>query len=142
MPYIENISRSQIEKGDHWNKGQDSVLIQIIDPGKRYPKPNSDFLEVFQFEIADFTDRWHDYNDPKVFNSVQAAAIVKILANALDNKRNVTIHCNMGASRSAAVTTIGSFLGFQRRDNYKEYPNERMLKLMEMELHENYRDYI
>lgn len=144
MLYIENVSLKDIIKGDHWNRGKDSILIQIADPGDNFPKPAVKFERVLQFHIKDYTDVWHDYNDPKVFNLDQANEILQILVYALNTDRNVTVHCNAGISRSAAVAQVGSYLqGFTRKKpEWQCYPNERILKLMEIEISNNFRDYI
>lgn len=140
MPYIENISLRQAVKGDHWNRGQDSVLIQIVNPAYGFPNPGVKFSEVFQFEILDAEDRDSFHEDAK-FSKEQAAQIVKILVDALNANKNVTVHCHMGVSRSGAVAIIGSFIGFELRTR-NQVPNWRMQKFMERELCDNYQDYI
>ena len=140
MPYIENISLRQAVKGDHWNRGQDSVLIQIVNPAYGFPNTSTKFSEVFQFEILDAEDRDNFHEDAK-FSTEQAAQIVKILVDALDANKNVTVHCHMGISRSGAVALIGSFIGFELRTK-NQVPNRLMQKLMERELYNNYQDYI
>ncbi len=138
MPYIENISIRQIEKADHWNRGQDSVLIQIVNPGFKFPKPQVKFLEVHQFEILDAEDRDSHFIDEVKFSKMQASKIIDILLDAARQDRNVTVHCHMGISRSGAVALIGSFIGFDLRTN-NQVPNMRMMKYLELELHT--RDY-
>lgn len=140
MPYIENISLRQVVKGDHWNKGQDSVLIQIINPGSEFPKPAVKFSEVYQFEVLDAEDR-DNFPDEAKFSKEQAAEIVAILIKALEAELNVTVHCHMGVSRSGAVALIGSFIGFHLRTR-NQIPNFRMQKLLEIELYNNYESYI
>ena len=128
MPYIENISLKQAVKGDHWNRGADSVLIQIVNPALGFPKTKVKFLEVHQFEILD--------EEPK-FSEEQATAICKILSDALKSDRNVTVHCHMGIARSGAVAIIGHFMGFDLCTK-NQVPNHRMQKPLECEFRNNY----
>lgn len=142
MPYIENVSYSDIQQGKHFNKGKDSVLIQIINPGhyNGYPKPKDKFIEVHQFEILDAGD-YDGFQEDALFTQEQAEEIMSILVKALDSGKNVLVHCHMGVSRSGAVALVGSFIGFQLRHK-GQVPNRRMLKLLEREIYNNYQDYI
>lgn len=144
MPqYIENVSYADIQKGAHFNKGSESVLIQIINPGhyNGFPKPKQDFLEVHQFEIFDAGDHDEGFPEDALFTREQAAAIMKILIAALDQGKNVVVHCHMGISRSGAVAIVGSFIGFQLRHN-GQMPNRRMQKFLEWEIYNNYQEYV
>lgn len=139
MPYIENISLRQIVKGDHWNRGQDSVLIQIVNPGFGFPETKEKFCSVYQFEVSDEDDLYSTKDG--LFTTQQAAEITKVLIDALDSNKNVTVHCHMGISRSGAVALVGSFIGFELRTK-NQVANRRIQCYMERELFNNYQDYI
>lgn len=139
MLYIENISLKAAQKGQHFNKGADTVLIQIANIGFGFIRTKDTFQEVHQFEVSDNDDLYS--TDEGLFTQKQASEIVKVLIDALNAKKNVTIHCHMGISRSGAVALIGSFIGFKLR-THNQIANRRMQCFMERELFNNYKDYI
>lgn len=141
--YIENISYADIQKGAHFNKGSESVLIQIINPGhySGFPKPKQKFLEVHQFEILDAGDNDNGFPEDVLFTKQQASQIMAILIKALNEEKNVVVHCHMGISRSGAVAIVGSFIGFKLRHT-AQIPNRRMQKFLEQEIYNNYQDYV
>lgn len=139
MPYIENVSLKAAQKGQHFNKGENSILIQIVNPGFGFPRTKEKFCSVYQFEVSDEDDLYS--NKEGLFTTQQAAEITKALIDALDSNKNVTVHCHMGISRSGAVALVGSFIGFELRTN-NQIANRRIQCFMERELFDNYQDYI
>ena len=53
MGWIQNISMLRAKEGDHPNPGENSMLIQIVDPAFGFPKTKYKFSEVYQFEFLD-----------------------------------------------------------------------------------------
>ena len=53
MPWIENVSLADIPKGRHHNAGENSMLIQIVDPDMEFPQPTHKFKETHQFKFLD-----------------------------------------------------------------------------------------
>ena len=63
-PWIQNVSLADIPKGFHIAAGENSMLIQIVDPAMEFPTPKYKFKEVHQFEFLDLeeNDQWgHEY---------------------------------------------------------------------------------
>lgn len=140
MPYIENLSLSNIVKGIHMNRPNDSILIQIVTPGDDFPKPWYDFSEVYQFEISDLVNK-EFFDKDSNFTEKHASQIVKILIDAYNNNKNVVVHCAAGLSRSGAVACVGRMLGFELRYN-NQIPNLNMLKMMEQVVFENHIEHV
>lgn len=139
MPYIENLSLSNIVKGIHKNKANESILIQIVSPEDDFPEPKDKFLEVHQFVIADLIDR-EAFEQDAHFTKEHAAQIVRILVDAYNADRNVIAHCAAGLSRSGAVAFIGRILGFELRYN-NQIPNPNMMRLMESVIMDDHMDH-
>jgi molecular chaperone GrpE len=53
MPWIENVSFGDIPRGRHHNAGENSMLIQIVDPDMEFPVPMHTFKETHQFKFLD-----------------------------------------------------------------------------------------
>jgi len=119
--WIQNISMRRLMDGDHTNPGKDSVLIQIVDPDREFPKPKFKFSEVHQFRFLDLEedDSWGE--DQKITDE-QALDIVNILKSAHDSRKNVIVHCHLGVCRSGAVCEVGTMMGFKDRRTYRN-PN-------------------
>jgi predicted protein tyrosine phosphatase len=120
MPWIENVSLSDIPKGRHHRAGENSMLIQIVDPGMDFPKPMHQFKETHQFEFLDIEEdgmtntgdgRMIDLSEFAVTQD-QADQLVALLQRALENRMNIVVHCVAGVCRSGAVCEIGVMMGF------------------------------
>ena len=118
MPFIQNTSLYNIERGFHFDAGENSFLIQISDPDMEFPKPKKDFRKIFQFKFLDL----EDLSDPMSISNEQAKEIARILKEALASRANVIVHCHMGVCRSGAVAEAGVVLGFDDTETYRQ-PN-------------------
>lgn len=133
MPWIENVSASDICKRFHHDAGPNSMLIQIMDPPGDFPTPKHEFKEVHRFQFLDIEDN-DEALDPEMFISEeQAKSMVALLHHAFDKNMNVVVHCYAGVSRSGAVATIGEQMGFMLVEGFRS-PNTRVMRLMMGEL--------
>jgi predicted protein tyrosine phosphatase len=119
-PWIENISLGAVAKGEHYDAGENSMLIQIVDPGTEFPTPKFAFKEVRQFFFLDVED--DDYE--KIYYAAaitddDAAGLAEALKHAYANHMNVVVHCHMGVCRSGAVAEVGVMMGFQDTERFR-----------------------
>lgn len=113
MPWIQNVAFADIPKRHHIDAGENSMLIQIVDPCMEFPVPMHNFKEVHQFEFLDLEkDDMPDAEEFKITDE-QAEQLVTLLQKALDNHMNVVVHCVAGVCRSGAVCEVGVMLGFK-----------------------------
>ncbi len=121
MPWIQNVAYTDIAKKHHVAVGENSMLIQIVDPGMEFPKPAHQFKEIHQFEFLDLErdDKWGE--EFKVTDE-QAAKLVALLQHALEKCMDVVVHCVAGVCRSGAVCEIGVMLGFRDTEAFRS-PN-------------------
>ena len=130
MPWIQNVSMSDIRQGFHIDPGFNSMLIQIVDPTYEFPVPKYQFKEVHQFEFLDAEqdDKWDD--EFKITDQ-QAEQLVGLLQHAMANRMNVIVHCHAGVCRSGAVCEVGVMMGFGDAEAFRA-PNllvkHRMMK--------------
>lgn len=131
MPWIENVSLSDIPKGRHHNAGENSMLIQIVDPGMEFPTPMHKFKETHQFQFLDVEENDHVLEEEMRCSHEQAAELVRLLQHALDKRMNVVVHCVAGVCRSGAVCELGVMMGFNDTEVFRS-PNllvkHRMMK--------------
>ena len=119
-PWIQNVSLIAVKKGEHNVTGDNTILIQIVDPMTEFPVPAQKFQEVFQFEFLDVEDDGKtNFGDGHLVDMSefaitddQAVALVKILQNAKEKNQNVVVHCHAGICRSGAVCEVGIMMGF------------------------------
>ena len=122
MPWIQNVALSDIPKGNHIRVGENSVLIQIVDPCMEFPKPLYNFGSVHQFEFLDLEkDDMPSAEEFKITDD-QAKSLVLILKQALLNRSDVVVHCVAGVCRSGAVCEVGVMMGFQDTEDFRS-PN-------------------
>jgi hypothetical protein len=124
MPWIQNVGISDIKRANHFEAGDNSMLIQICDPAYEFPTPMKQFKEVHQFEFLDIEED-HEF----ACTPDQAAELVRLLQHALDNRMNVVVHCHAGVCRSGAVCEIGVMLGFNDTEVFRS-PNLLVKHLM------------
>jgi predicted protein tyrosine phosphatase len=133
MPWIQNVSLADIQKGHHIDAGINSMLIQIVDPAMEFPTPMYHFREVHQFEFLDLEETDAMGEEFKVTDS-QAEQLVKLLQHALENSMNVVVHCVAGVCRSGAVCEVGVMMGFDDTEVYRS-PNlmvkHKMMKVLD-----------
>lgn len=130
--FIENVSKSDIILGHHYDPGPNSMLIQIMDPAEGFPTPKYKFKEVHQFEFLDIEDdgvnnftRSDIYKNYSEFAITQEQAdnIIALLQKAIDNHMNVIVHCHAGIYRSGAVVEVSTIMGFTPVDGFRD-PNK------------------
>lgn len=121
MPWIENVSLGDIPKGRHHAAGENSMLIQIVDPDMTFPVPMYQFKETHQFKFLDLEGADAYGHEFKVTDQ-QAERLVQLLQHALANRMNVVVHCVAGVCRSGAVCEVGVMMGFDDCDVFRS-PN-------------------
>ena len=140
MPWIQNISLSDIRKGFHIEPGPNAMLIQIMDPPGDFPTPLKSFKEVHQFEFLDVEATDPVLDEAMRCSDEQAQELVRLLQHALANRMNVIVHCHAGVCRSGAVCEIGVMLGFDDTEAFRS-PNllvkHRMMRALGWTYNEN-----
>lgn len=137
MPFIQNASMASIKKGDHLDAGQNSMLIQIVDPAYHVPEPFHKFMSRHVFEFLDIGEdgmtnigEGHAVDMSEfAITQKQADEIVSLLKHAMDSNMNVIVHCHAGLCRSGAVAEIGIMMGFEET-SARRMPNAFVKKLM------------
>jgi predicted protein tyrosine phosphatase len=121
MPWIQNVALADIPKGHHVAVGENSMLIQIVDPDMEFPEAKHTFKEVHQFKFLDLErdDKWGE--ELKVTDT-QAENLVGLLQHALENRMDVVVHCVAGVCRSGAVCEVGVMMGFDDTEVFRS-PN-------------------
>ena len=133
MPWIQNVALADIPKGHHIRVGENSMLIQIVDPGMEFPRPLHQFKETHQFEFLDVEEKDQVLEEAMKCSHEQAAELVRLLQHALDQRMDVVVHCHAGICRSGAVAEVGVMLGFDDAESFRS-PNllvkHRMMKAL------------
>lgn len=122
MPWIQNVSLSDVRKGQHIRVGENSMLIQIVDPDMEHPEPMHNFKEVHQFKFLDLEQSDDCINDKWKVQDEQAGQLVQLLQHAMDKRMDVVVHCVAGVCRSGAVAEVGVMLGFDDAEAFRS-PN-------------------
>ena len=140
MPWIENVAAADVPMRFHHDAGENSMLIQIMDPAPTWwPNPAHDFKETHRFEFLDAEDK-DGFPDETKISDEQAAEIVRLLRHALANHMNVVVHCMAGLCRSGAVAEVGVMMGFDDAERTR-IPNirvkHRMMKALGWTYDEN-----
>jgi protein-tyrosine phosphatase len=139
MPWIQNVSLGDIPKGHHVAVGENSMLIQIVDPGMEFPTPLHKFKETHQFNFLDL-EVGDAFGEEFKVTDVQAEQLVNLLKHALDKRMNVIVHCVAGVCRSGAVCEVGVMMGFDDTEDYRS-PNlmvkHKMMKVLGWNYEEN-----
>jgi hypothetical protein len=137
--FIQNISLGDVPNGRHFDAGENSMLIQIVDPGMEFPAPKHKFKEVHQFEFLDL-EKDDPYPEEVKCSDEQAQQLVALLQHALDNRMQVVVHCVAGVCRSGAVCEVGVMMGFADTEVFRS-PNllvkHKMMKVMGWTYDEN-----
>lgn len=126
MPWIQNISLEEAAKGSHPNPGDNSMLIQILSPGRDFPRSPHPFKETYRFHFSDIEDT-HPRAEIDGITDKQAADIARVLVRAFRKGMNVIVHCHAGIYRSGAVCDVGTLLGFLDTKRMR-IPNKRVRK--------------
>ena len=109
--WIQNVSLDAIKAGNHFDCGDRAVLIQIVDPAYEFPTPKHNFALRYRFEFLDIEKETGALSEFAITDE-QAKEIALILGLALDERRNVVVHCHAGICRSGAVAEVGVMMGF------------------------------
>ena len=133
MPWIQNVALADIPKRHHIDAGENSMLIQIVDPCMEFPTPLHQFKEVHQFEFLDLEkDDMPSAEEFKITDE-QAQQLVTLLQKALAQHMNVVVHCVAGVCRSGAVCEVGVMMGFNDTEVFRS-PNllvkHKMMKVL------------
>lgn len=129
--FIENVSKSDVFNGHHYDAGPNAMLIRIQDPATEFGKIKYPFKEVYEFEFLDAEDA-DGFEDECKIQDEQAAEIIRLLQRAQENAMNVVVHCHAGICRSGAVVEVATMMGFTPADRYRQ-PNLRVKhKLMKV----------
>ena len=140
MPWIQNVAFTDIPKKHHVAVGENSMLIQIVDPAMAFPVPAHKFKEIHQFEFLDLEKSDDTINDDWKISDAQAAELVRLLQHALDNRMDVIVHCVAGVCRSGAVCEVGVMMGFKDTEVFRS-PNlmvkHKMMKVLGWTYDEN-----
>ena len=122
MPWIENVAAADVPMRFHHEAGENSMLIQIMDPAPTWwPTPAHEFREIHRFEFMD-VERNDNWPEEAKITAAQAEEIVRLLKHALQNRMNVVVHCMAGLCRSGAVTEVGVMMGFDDTERFRS-PN-------------------
>ena len=139
MPWIENVSLGDIPKAKHHNAGENSMLIQIVDPAMSFPVALHKFKETHQFEFLDL-ETGDAFGEEFKVTDQQAERLVQLLQHAMANRMNVVVHCVAGVCRSVAVTEVGIMMGFDDTEDFRS-PNllvkHKMMRVLGMTYDEN-----
>ncbi len=130
MPWIQNVSLSDVKKGHHVAVKENSMLIQIVDPAMEFPTPAKKFKEIHQFEFLDIEEDGMTNNGDGTWTNMgefavtqdQADRLVELLQHALENRMDVVVHCVAGVCRSGAVCEVGVMMGFDDTEAFRS-PN-------------------
>lgn len=133
VPFIQNVAADDIPKRFHFDAGENSMLIQIMDPGSWFPTPKHVFKETHRFEFLDIEKDDQVFNEECRCSQEQANELVRLLQHALANRMNVVVHCFAGICRSGAVCEVGVMMGFEDTERFRQ-PNllvkHRMMKAL------------
>ena len=139
MPWIENVSLGDIPKAKHHNAGENSMLIQIVDPDMSFPAPLHQFKETHQFKFLDL-ETGDAFGEEFKVTDEQAERLVRLLQHAMANRMNVVVHCVAGVCRSGAVCEVGVMMGFDDCEVFRS-PNlmvkHKMMKVLGWTYDEN-----
>ena len=128
--YIENASAEDVANGNHFEVGENSMLIQILDEGYAFPTPKQEFKDVHRFNFCDWTTMRAPYGaagEHEMIQPHQAERIAFLLSYAKKNKMNIVVHCLYGRCRSTGVCEAAKSIGYSLKKNDKDYiPNERV----------------
>lgn len=126
--FIENVSKSDVFNGHHYDAGPNAMLIRIQDPATEFGLVKYPFKEVYEFEFLDAEDA-DGFEDECKIQDNQAEALVGLLQRAQEKAMNVVVHCHAGICRSGAVVEVATMMGFTPSDRYRQ-PNLRVKSKM------------
>jgi predicted protein tyrosine phosphatase len=122
--WIENVSKSAVFNGQHYDAGPNAMLIRIQDPATEFGKVKHQFKETYCFEFLDAEDT-DGFPDECKISDDQAIQLTMLLQRALDKSMNVVVHCHAGICRSGAVVEVATMMGFTATERLR-IPNMRV----------------
>jgi len=122
MPWVQNVSLSDVRRGHHIRVGDNAMLIQIVDPDMEHPEPAYPFKEIHKFKFLDIEEHDECIDPNWKIQDQQAEQLVELLEHALDKRMDVVVHCVAGICRSGAVAEVGVMLGFEDAEAFRS-PN-------------------
>jgi predicted protein tyrosine phosphatase len=122
MPWIQNVSLSDVRKGHHIRVGENAMLIQIVDPDMEHPEPAYPFKETHKFKFLDIEENDECIDPNWKIQDEQAEQLVELLEHAKEQHMDVVVHCVAGICRSGAVAEVGVMLGFDDAEAFRS-PN-------------------
>ena len=126
MPKIENCSWIDFQKGNHRLDPVGAIAIQIVDPGDTPPEPAETVFHSYTvFWFLDAEEPTQFFPEEKLISDEQAKVLADILRTALDEDRDVLVHCVAGICRSGAVVEVAEMIGFDECFRYR-LPNIRV----------------
>lgn len=124
-PFIQNVSRKDIEQGNHApTSGENTVLIQISDPASGFPTSAAKFKHIYGFFFDDIEEEEGPHGEIGI-NDDQAQEIADVIKMAYENKYDIIVHCHAGLCRSGAVAQAAEAYGFGPGGR-KQVPNLRV----------------
>lgn len=135
-PWIQNVAKADIPKGDHAFAPGKTALISILDPAATPPERKREFTEVLQLEFLDVDEESDVSIKPE-----HAIQILNFLKKCQETNTNVVVHCTAGVCRSGGVASAAEILGFRWRKpkNFYYSPNllvKRMILIRAFEREE------
>lgn len=118
-PWIQNVAATDIKNGYHIPTNDRAVLISITDPAGWKPQPMHQFSAIHYFEFLDVEERDYVDEESMKISDVDAEQIVAILQQALEENRDVVVHCMAGVCRSGAVAEVGVIMGFRDAEAFR-----------------------
>lgn len=119
IPWIQNVSLSDIARGLHIDPGPNAMLIQICNSSEDFPKPKYEFREIHRFEFLDVEEKDPVIDEKMRCSQEQANQLVALLTRARDLHMNVIVHCHAGVCRSGAVCEVGVMMGFRDTEVFR-----------------------
>jgi protein tyrosine phosphatase len=86
-----------------------------------FPMPKHRFIWTYQFEFLDLEAN-DDFAEEFKITKHQAQQLAAILTEALENNKDVIVHCVAGVCRSGAVVEAGVAMGFKDTNTHRN-PN-------------------
>lgn len=124
-PFVQNVSRKDIELGNHAPTSvENTVLIQISDTPRKSPTPAGKFKHIYEFFFDDIEEESGPDGETGI-NNTQALEIANIIKMAYENDYDIIVHCHAGLCRSGAVAQAAEAYGFASGGR-KQIPNLRV----------------
>ena len=124
-PFVQNVSRKDIELGEHApTSAENTVLIQISDTSRESPIPAGKFKYTYGFFFDDIEEECGPDGESGI-DDIQALEIADIIKMAHENDYDIIVHCHAGLCRSGAIAQAAEAYGFAPGGR-KQIPNLRV----------------